>query len=146
MQERLQKILAHAGIASRRHAEEIIQSGRVTVNGHLVMELGSKADPDEDVIKIDGKKIRPPQRYVDNERLAPSTIARLKGGENPWLEVTLHQGKNQQIRRMFQTIGHPVEKLRRVRIGSLEDQKLPPGAWRFLTQEEVNQFRREFRK
>ena len=239
MQERLQKILAHAGIASRRHAEEIIQSGRVTVNGHLVTELGSKADPDEDVIKIDGKKIRPPQRYVyillnkpknvmstssdpegrptvldyvkgkikervypigrldfgsegliiltndgeftkfmtkagiipkvyevkvagepaerdldrlrrgayvDNERLAPSTIARLKGGENPWLEVTLHQGKNQQIRRMFQTIGHPVEKLRRVRIGSLEDQKLPPGAWRFLTQEEVNQFRREFRK
>ena len=64
MQERLQKILAHAGIASRRHAEEIIQSGRVTVNGHLVMELGSKADPDEDVIKVDGKKIRPPQRHV----------------------------------------------------------------------------------
>ena len=92
MQERLQKILAHAGIASRRHAEEIIQSGRVTVNGHLVTELGSKADPDEDVIKVDGKK------------------------------------------------------LRRVRIGSLEDQKLPPGAWRFPTQEEVNQFRREFRK
>ena len=239
MQERLQKILAHAGIASRRHAEEIIQSGRVTVNDHLVMELGSKADPDEDVIKVDGKKIRPPQRhvyillnkpknvmstsndpegrptvvdyvkgkikervypigrldfgsegliiltndgeftkfmtkagiipkvyevkvagepaerdldrlrrgaYVDNERLAPSTIARLKGGENPWLEVTLHQGKNQQIRRMFQSIGHPVEKLRRVRIGSLKDQQLPPGAWRLLTQEEVNQFRREFRK
>src|SRR5205823_6798814 len=239
MQERLQKILAHAGIASRRHDEEIIQSGRVTVNGHLVMELGSKADPDEDVVKVDGKKIRPPQRhvyivlnkpknvmstssdpegrptvldyvkgkikervypigrldfgsegliiltndgeftkfmtkagiipkvyevkvagepaerdldrlrrgaYVDNERLAPSTIERLKGGENPWLEVTLHQGKNQQIRRMFQTIGHPVEKLRRVRIASLDDQKLPPGTWRFLTQEEVNQFRREFRK
>ena len=239
MQERLQKILAHAGVASRRHAEEMIQAGRVTVNGHLVTELGSKADPGEDVIKVDGKKVRPPQRhvyilmnkpknvmstssdpegrptvldyvksrikervypvgrldfgsegliiltndgeftrsmtkagiipkvyevkiagepaerdldrlrrgaYIDNERLAPSTIELLKSGENPWFEVTLHQGKNQQIRRMFQSIGHPVEKLRRVRIGSLEDEKLRPGAWRFLTQEEVNQLRREFRK
>ncbi|HYR43818.1 MAG TPA: pseudouridine synthase [Terriglobia bacterium] len=239
MQERLQKILAHAGIASRRHAEEMIQAGRVTVNGHIVTELGSKADPSEDVIKVDGKKVRPPQRhiyivlnkpknvmststdpedrptvmdyvkgrikervypvgrldfgsegliiltndgeftkfmtkagiipkvyhvklagqpgerdlarlrrgaYIDNERLAASNIELLKGRENPWYEVTLHQGRNQQIRRMFQSIGHPVEKLRRVRIGSLEDEKLKPGAWRFLTEEEVNQFKREFRK
>ena len=239
MQERLQKILAHAGIASRRHAEEMIQAGRVTVNGHVVTELGSKADTTDDVIKVDGKKLRPPERhlyvllnkpknvmststdpqdrptvldyvkgkikervypvgrldfgsegliiltndgeftrfmtkagiipkvyrvkvsgepaerdldrlrrgaYVDRERLAPSAIQRLKDGENPWFEVTLHQGKNQQIRRMFQSIGHPVEKLRRVRIGSVEDEKLRPGGWRFLTQEEVNQFIREFRK
>src|SRR2546426_4978003 len=239
MQERLQKILAHAGVASRRHAEEMIQTGRVSVNGHIVTELGSKADPEEDVIKVDGKKLRRPARhlyillnkpknvmstssdpgdrptvldyvkgkvkervypvgrldfgsegliiltndgeftrsmtkagiipkvyevkiagepaerdldrlrrgaYIDNERLAPSTIELLKSGENPWFEVTLHQGKNQQIRRMFQSIGHPVEKLRRVRIGSLEDEKLRPGAWRFLTQEEVNQLKREFRK
>src|SRR5207249_9085655 len=237
MQERLQKILAHAGIASRRHAEEIIQSGRVTVNGHLVMELGSKADPDEDVIKIDGKKIRPTQRhvyillnkpknvmstssdpegrptvldyvkgkikervypvgrldfgsegliiltndgeftkfmtqagvirkvymvkvsgqpaesdivrlrrgtYVENERLASCEIKPLKGGENPWYEVTLHQGRNQQIRRMFQFIGHPVEKLRRVRIGFLADDKLHPGQWRALSEHEVSQFKREF--
>ena len=84
--------------------------------------------------------------YVDNERLAACTIEVLKGGENPWYEVTLHQGRNQQIRRMFQSIGHPVEKLRRVRIGSLEDEKLKPGAWRFLTEDEVNQFKRESRK
>src|SRR6266571_1184568 len=64
MQERLQKILAHAGIASRRHAEEMIQAGRVTVNGHIVSELGSKADPDEDVIKVDGKKLRHPERHL----------------------------------------------------------------------------------
>src|ERR1700758_5493669 len=64
MQERLQKILAHAGIASRRHAEEMIQAGRVTVNGHLITELGSKADPDEDVIKVDGKKLRRPERHL----------------------------------------------------------------------------------
>ena len=214
MQERLQKILAHAGVASRRHAEEIISSGRVTVNGHIVTELGSKADPASDVIKVDGKKLRPPQRpvyillnkpknvvsssadpegrptvieyvkqkvkervypvgrldfasegliiltndgeftklmtkagtvpkvyhvkvakvpedrdlerlrrgaYIDNERLAPCQIVQLKSGDNPWFEVTLHQGRNQQIRRMFQSIGHPVEKLRRVRIGFLQD-------------------------
>jgi 23S rRNA pseudouridine2605 synthase len=84
--------------------------------------------------------------YIDNERLAPATIRLLKGGENPWYEVTLHQGRNQQIRRMFQSIGHPVEKLHRVRIGSLEDDKLRPGAWRFMTEEEVSQFKREFRK
>jgi 23S rRNA pseudouridine2605 synthase len=239
MQERLQKILAHAGVASRRHAEEMIQAGRVTVNGHIVTELGSKADPESDVIKVDGKKLRGAQRhiyillnkpknvmststdpedrptvvdyvkgkikervypvgrldfgsegliiltndgeftkfmtkagvipkvyhvkvagepgekdlarlrrgaYIDNERLAPCEIVPLKGGENPWYEVTLHQGRNQQIRRMFQSTGHPVEKLRRVRIGSLEDEKLRPGAWRLLTEEEVNHFKREFRR
>jgi 23S rRNA pseudouridine2605 synthase len=239
MQERLQKILAHAGVASRRHAEEMIQEGRVTVNGHIITELGSKADPDEDVIKVDGKKVRPPQRhlyillhkpknvmstssdpgdrptvleyvkgkvkervypvgrldfasegliiltndgeftrfmtmagvvpkvyevkvagkpqepdldrlrrgaYVDNERLAPCDIKQLKGGENPWYEVTLHQGRNQQIRRMFQAIGHPVEKLRRVRIGFLQDDKLVPGQWRFLSEHEIAHFKRDFRK
>ena len=239
MQERLQKILAHAGVASRRHAEEMIAGGRVSVNGHIVTALGSKADPSEDVIKVDGKKLRSSQRhvyvllhkpknvmsttsdpedrptvleyvkgkikerlypvgrldfasegliiltndgeftksmtkagvvakvyhvkvarvpseraldrlrrgaYIDNERLAPSGITELKGGDNPWFEVTLHQGRNQQIRRMFQAIGHPVEKLRRVRIGFLEDEKLRPGQWRFLTEHEVAQFRREFKK
>jgi len=239
VQERLQKILAHAGVASRRHAEEIISSGRVTVNGHIVTELGSKADPASDVIKVDGKKLRPPQRpvyillnkpknvvsssadpegrptvieyvkqkvkervypvgrldfasegliiltndgeftklmtkagtvpkvyhvkvakvpedrdlerlrrgaYIDNERLAPCQIVQLKSGDNPWFEVTLYQGRNQQIRRMFQSIGHPVEKLRRVRIGFLQDEKLRPGEWRFLSEHEVAHFMREFRK
>src|SRR3954465_14880068 len=203
MQERLQKILAHAGVASRRHAEEMITGGRVAVNGHIVTELGSKADPAEDVIKVDGKKLRGAQRhlyivlnkpknvmstssdpqerptvveyvkakvkervypvgrldfasegliiltndgeftksmtkagvvpkvyhvkvagmptersldglrrgaFIDNERLAACEIKRLKSADNPWFEVTLHQGRNQQIRRMFQAIGHPVEK------------------------------------
>jgi len=237
VQERLQKILAHAGIASRRHAEEIISSGRVTVNGHIVTELGSKADPDADVIKVDGKKVRSAQRlvyillnkpknvvstsadpegrptvleylkqkvkervypvgrldfasegvliltndgeftksmtkagsipkvyhvkvaklppepeldrlrrgaYIDNERLAPCEIVQLRGGDNPWFEVTLRQGRNQQIRRMFQSIGHPVEKLRRIRIGFLQDDKLRPGEWRFLSEHEVAHFKREF--
>src|SRR5262245_16254250 len=64
MQERLQKILAHAGVASRRHAEEMIVAGRVSVNGHIVTALGSKADPVEDIIKVDGKKLRAAQRHI----------------------------------------------------------------------------------
>jgi len=239
MQERLQKILAHAGIASRRKAEEMIQQGRVSVNGQIVSELGSKADPDDDVIKVDGKKIRIARRQlyillnkpknvmstssdpegrptvleyirdeikeriypvgrldfgseglliltndgeftkfmtqagvipkvyhvkvsgkpaegdiarlrrgirIENERLAPSEIALREEGPNPWFVVKLHQGRNQQIRQMFQAIGHPVEKLRRVRIGFLEDNKLKPGQWRFLTEQEVTQFKREFKR
>ena len=64
MQERLQKILAHAGIASRRKAEEIMKRGRVTVNGKIVTELGTRADPAVDVIKVDGKRIRIDDRFV----------------------------------------------------------------------------------
>src|SRR5437773_11725916 len=64
MNQRLQKILAHAGVASRRKAEELIQQGRVSVNGHVITELGSKADPGEDVIKVDGKKVRVAQHHV----------------------------------------------------------------------------------
>ena len=62
--ERLQKILAHAGIASRRKSEELIEEGRVTVNGKVVRELGSKADIDEDVIQVDGRTIREVQDKV----------------------------------------------------------------------------------
>jgi 23S rRNA pseudouridine2605 synthase len=238
MQERLQKILAHAGVASRRKAEDIIQEGRVTVNGSRVVELGTKADPETDVIRVDGKRVRAEARFVyvllykpknvmstssdpeerptvmeyvrrvkeriypvgrldfaseglilltndgdftkhltqagvipkvyhvklsgvptekdldklrrgiflDGERLAPCDIKILKEGSNPWYEVTLHQGRNQQIRRMFSVTGNPVEKLRRVRIGFLEDKQLKPGDWRYLTPEEVRQFSHEFKK
>src|SRR5215470_19676989 len=62
--ERLQKIIAAAGIASRRKAEELISQGRVTVNGQVVSELGSKADPERDHIKVDGKLLRGPERHV----------------------------------------------------------------------------------
>jgi 23S rRNA pseudouridine2605 synthase len=238
MQERLQNILAHAGIASRRKAEEIISAGRVTVNGKAVTELGTRADASSDVIKVDGKRLRIPTRhlyvllnkprnvmststdpqdrptvmdyvdaikeriypvgrldfasegliiltndgdftksmtkagivpkvyhvkvagkpdeallaklrrgiFLDGERLAPCEIKRLTEGENAWFEVTLHQGRNQQIRKMFGVSGHPVEKLRRVRIGFLEDRRLKAGVWRHLSEQEVERFKREFRK
>src|SRR5262245_54600994 len=64
MQERLQKILAHAGIASRRKAEELIQEGRVSVNAKVVTELGSRADPSADVIRVDGRRIAAASRFV----------------------------------------------------------------------------------
>src|SRR5581483_9164188 len=62
--ERLQKILSHAGVASRRHAEQIIREGRVTVNGAVVTELGSKADFESDHIKVDGRLLRAPKRLI----------------------------------------------------------------------------------
>lgn len=64
MSERLQKILAAAGIASRRKAEEIIAAGRVTLNGKVVTEQGTKADPQSDVISVDGKPLQRPQRLL----------------------------------------------------------------------------------
>ena len=241
MEQRLQKLIAAAGIASRRHAEELISAGRVTVNGEVVKELGTKADPDKDHIKVNGKLINPqlqsrekvyvllnkPKGYLSSvsdpegrplvtELLPPSLgkvhpvgrldfnteglllltndgdftnfvtaarnrvenvyevkvkgvpaesgIARLRRGitledgtrtapakikllnetqTNAWYEVLLHQGRNQQVRRMFELIGHSVLKLRRTRIGFLIDEDLKPGYWRFLSEAEVTRLMRK---
>jgi 23S rRNA pseudouridine2605 synthase len=241
MKERLQKLIAAAGISSRRHAEELITAGRVTVNGKVVNELGAKADPETDHIKVNGRLINPalrpreriyvllnkPKGYLTSladpegrplvADLVPSSLGRLHpvgrldfnteglllmtdDGEftnyitaarnridkvyevkvkgipseaaidrlrrgmrlddtvrtapaeislishtavNAWFEVTLHEGRNQQIRRMFDAIGHSVLKLARVRIGPLRESNLKPGQWRFLTQEEVKRFYRQ---
>jgi 23S rRNA pseudouridine2605 synthase len=240
MQERLQKLIATAGIASRRHAEELIAAGLVTVNGKVVKELGTKADPKLDHIKVRGRLINSllqqrakiyvllnkPKGYLtsaadpegrplvidllpkslgrvypvgrldfnseglllltndgdftnwitsaknqiakvyevkvkgvapdsaierlrrgisigNGERTSPAQVRKLRGSQaNSWFEVTLRQGRNQQIRRMFDAIGHSVIKLRRVRIGSLEDDKLKPGKWRMLTDAEVRRLKR----
>src|SRR5215813_2721531 len=64
MQQRLQKLISSAGIASRRHAEDLITQGRVSVNGQTVTELGSKADPERDHIKVDGKLLQGAERPV----------------------------------------------------------------------------------
>ena len=235
MEQRLQKLIAAAGIASRRHAEELIAAGRVTVNGKVVKELGSKADPEKDHIKVNGKLINPqlqarekvyvllnkPKGYLssvsdpegrplvtellppslgkvhpvgrldfnteglllltndgeftnfitaarnrvekvyevkvkgvptdsgiqrlrrgivldDGTRTAPAKIEKLNETQtNAWYEVLLHQGRNQQVRRMFEIIGHSVLKLRRVSIGFLRDDKMKPGAWRLRSPVEV---------
>ena len=238
--ERLQKIIAHAGFASRREAETMIREGRVTVNGRVVTELGTKAHPGRDHIKVDGKLITRPEthRYIllykpkevastvndpegrktvvdlvkgvreriypvgrldyqseglllltndgdlaykvshpkhgsvktyhvkvrgvpderiigklergitiEGKRTVPCEIRQMKttgrstgrGDDegNSWYEVRLREGRNQQIRKMFKAVGHPVSKLRRVAIGPISDPKLSAGEWRELTKHEV---------
>ena len=238
--ERLQKIIAAAGIASRRKAEELIQSGLVSVNGTTVTELGSKADSETDSIRVNNKLLKGAERHeyialnkprgyvttvsdpegratvmelirtkarlypigrldfnseglllLTNDgdlahklmkaashipktylvkvagqpeeeqlrrlrtgvtiaeerdpkrrvRTAPAQIRVIKEADNPWLEVTLHEGRNRQIRKMFEEIGHHVEKIRRVRYGPLE-LDLPPGESRPLSGKEVSLLQR----
>jgi len=228
--ERLQKIISACGIASRRKAELLIQQGRVTVNGRVVTELGSKAAPGRDHIKVDGKllggfpekiyvllnkprqvmctvadpqgrpkvtdlvdvrdrvypvgrldynteglilltndgdfakivssagehlakvyhvkvrsapseqalnRLRDGMRLRGGPQLARCRIRPLKEGNNSWFEVILTQGKNRQIREMFEAVGHPVMKLRRTQIGFLTDHGLAPGQYRSLVPKEV---------
>jgi 23S rRNA pseudouridine2605 synthase len=242
-EERLQKILARAGVASRRKAEELIREGLVTVNGRIA-EIGEKADPERDAIKVNGKRVQPsrehrylllnkPKGYMstlsdpegrptvidlvppgmrkalvpvgrldfmteglllltddgefaqrlahprygstktyevkvsgiptetqldrlragivlEGRRTAPVKItsrapfkpakARRRGeaeSENSWWMVELTEGRTRQIREMFQSIGHSVQKLRRVAIGSLRDPHLPLGSLRDLSEKEI---------
>lgn len=235
MAERLQKLIAQAGIASRRAAEELIKAGEVSVNGSIITELGTKADPERDHIKVRGKLINPklvrqtstyillnkPKGYLsssadpegrklvtdlvkghgrlhpvgrldynsegliiltndgeftnrvassktvakvyevkvkgipnrnainklrngikleDGFKTAPAEIRELKPtASNGWYEVTLFEGHNQQIRKMFDAIGYSVVKLRRIAIGPVIDPLLKPGAYRPLTRAEVDQ-------
>jgi 23S rRNA pseudouridine2605 synthase len=237
MQERLQKLIAQAGIASRRAAETLITDGEVTVNGAIVTALGTKADPEKDHIKVRGKlinagiknrtnlyillnkpkgylssaadpegrklvtdlvkgrgklhpvgrldyntegliiltndgeftnfvassrtipkvydvkvkglpnanainKLRRGLRLEDGFKTAPAEIRELKSTDkNGWYEVTLYEGHNQQIRKMFDAVGHSVVKLKRIAIGPISDPFLAVGENRPLTAEEVGQFR-----
>jgi 23S rRNA pseudouridine2605 synthase len=245
--QRLQKIMAAAGIASRRKAEELIASGRVQVNGQTVTELGSKADPDRDHIRVDGKLLKKPQQFryfmlnkpkgvvttvsdpegrptvmkffgrsgarlfpvgrldyqseglllmTNDGELAniltsaasnvektylvkvsgkpreealeqlrhgvmiergrrgeregrvmtqPAQISLIRDTDNPWFEVVLTEGKNREIRKMFEEIGHFVEKVRRVGFGPLV-LDVPPGETRELNEDEVTQLKRAARK
>jgi 23S rRNA pseudouridine2605 synthase len=231
---RLQKIIADAGITSRRKAEELILQGRVTVNGQVIAELGSKADPARDHIKVDGKLLRratrlvylllnkpvgyvstvsDPQRrptvlslvkgireriypvgrldynssglilltndgelanilmsrataiprtylaklegqpkredlarleqgiVLDGQRTAPARTRVVAEREKPWYEITLTEGRNHQVRRMFERIGCPVVKLKRVRIAFLTDDGLAPGRFRHLTPAEIERLK-----
>jgi pseudouridine synthase len=233
-EERLQKILARWGVASRRKAEDLIVAGRVSVNGKTVVELGSKADPEADDIRVAGKNIRPPRHkiylmlhkpkncitstsdpekrqtvmeflkgvkdrvylvgrldyqseglllmtndgdfanailsskskvpktyqvkttgYLTREqeeefrngiplhgrKTAPASLKVIKRAENPWYEVELIEGRQNQIRLMFQHFGVMVEKLRRIRIAFLKLGNLPATEWRPLSPDELRRFR-----
>jgi 23S rRNA pseudouridine2605 synthase len=230
MEQRLQKIIAEMGIASRRKAEELITEGRVKVNGKVAV-IGMKADPARDHIKVDGKLLVTPEKKVyfifnkprgvvtslsdpegrptvndflrrikervfpvgrldydsegmliltndgdfahailhpskkipktylvkvkgvlqeeDLERLrkgirlersvtAPAKVKRLRKTEqNSWIEMTIHEGKKRQIRRMLERVGHPVMRLMRIRIDGLEMGDLKPGMLRHISPEEM---------
>ncbi len=124
--ERLQKVLSRAGVASRRAAEQLMLDGRVTVNGKTVRELGTKADPAGDEIKVDGRRTQ---------------LAQVRPLRPDVLEVTIREGRNRQVRKMCDAIGHPVTELRRVAIGPIRDAKLKVGSWRELTADEVRRLR-----
>ena len=222
---RLQKVLARAGVASRRVVEDMIVEGRITVNG-IVATLGDKADPRADVITVDGAVIstmpdavtyllnkpagtvttsddpqgRPtvvdlvpaqprvfpvgrldfeteglllltndgemthrlthPSHGVEKEYLAhvegnpkPNVLKRLRSGVelddgmtapaqaaavgDNMIRLTIHEGRNRQVRRMCEAVGHPVIRLVRTRIGPVADRQLKPGEHRVLTTKEV---------
>jgi pseudouridine synthase len=237
MQQRLQKILSQAGVASRRAAERLIAEGRVTVNGAAVHEMGTKADADADDIRVDGRRVSSPERkryillnkpagfvstrsdpqrrrtvidllhgvreYVypvgrldydteglllltndgdlaarlthprhgversyearvagmpdaealrqlregiplDGRRTLPADAAVLnarRGQREGLLAITIREGRNRQVRRMCEAVGHPVRELTRTRIGPITDRRLKPGAWRDLTAAEVTTLR-----
>jgi 23S rRNA pseudouridine2605 synthase len=221
MEERLQKIISRAGVASRRKAEQLMLSGQVTVNGRVVTELGTRADAAKDHIKVAGKLLhgaeelhyialnKPPETVAtlsdpegrrsvaDLLRGAPvrvypvgrlgyhesgllfltndgelanrllrsrgvkqtylvklkgsaggeelrqleaavgARISAVRGGENAWYEVSLSGASGNPLRDTLAAKGHPVEKMKRVKIGSLELGGLPAGKFRELTGSEV---------
>jgi pseudouridine synthase len=240
--ERLQKILSQAGVASRRLAEALIAQGRVQVNGEAVIELGTKADPATDEIKVDGRRIQLQQRKryillhkprgyittrrdpqgrptvldllrgvreyiypvgrldydseglllltndgelaarlahprhevdkvyearvrgvpdahvlerlakgvtIDGRRTAAAKVrlldppnTRPSESDQTRIELAIHEGRQRQVRRMFDAVGHPVVRLKRVRIGPIDDPRMPPGHWRDLTPEEIKKLQR----
>ncbi len=238
--DRINKLLAHAGVASRRAVDGLILEGRVTVNGTVVRELGVKIDPACDAVKVDGRRIhlesRPnlylmlhkpggvvttlddpegratvadllqgirgrvfpvgrldyhsegllfltndgdwahdlmhPERHVaktyrvkvrgtpsgttlealcrgirlDGRRTASAKFRVTRPGTNAWLDVTLYEGRKNQIRRMLEAVGHPVGKLRRVSVGGVELGELSPGRFRHLTECELRRLKGAVRK
>ena len=99
-----------------------------------VYEVKVKGVPPDAAIQ----RLRRGVKLEDGTRTAPAKITKLhETATNAWFEVLLHQGRNQQVRRMFELIGHSVLKLRRVRIGFLTDENLKPGHWRLLSPQEA---------
>nr|WP_255724469.1 pseudouridine synthase [Shimazuella soli] len=235
MVERLQKILAQAGIASRRQAEVLIQEGKVQVNGQVVTELGTKVDPDSDHILVKGKLIQKEQKrtfifykplyvissmsdpqkrkvvpdffrhikervypvgrldydteglllvtndgelanhllhprfevekqyiatvkgipdensleqlrkgvYLEDGLTAPAEVKMIqKKDEDAKIKLTIHEGRNRQVRRMCKAIGHPVMHLIRTRLANLTIKGLKRGEFRELTSQEVKSLKK----
>jgi 23S rRNA pseudouridine2605 synthase len=245
VRQRLQKILSTAGVASRRAAESYITEGRVSVNGETVTELGSKADPETDDIRVDGRRIKTVRRriylllykprgyiasrsdpqhrptvidllakggvrdyvypvgrldyeseglllvtsdgdlaaslthpshevereyhvkvlgvpddhdldrlskgiVIDGRRTRPADVKLLSVAEgskaqHATLSIVVKEGRNRQVRNMCEAIGHPVDRLRRVRIGPITDDRIRPGEFRELDAREIAALKRAAR-
>jgi len=78
---------------------------------------------------------------LDGRRTLPARVERISGQANSWLEVTLYEGRKNQIRRMLDRLGHRVQKLKRIAIGPIRDRALKPGEWRRLTPDEIRRLR-----
>ena len=232
MEERLQKYLANCGVASRRKCEEYILQGKVKVNGEIITELGTKVNPEKDVIEFENKKVKENTKYVYillnkpigyvttaddqfgrdtvldlvkvKERIVPvgrldmytsgaliltndgdfvykvthpkheiektytvtvkgivqnSEVEKLRQGvqiedyitkpakvkilktdvekDISRLEITIHEGKNRQVRKMCEAVGRKVLALHRSKIGNIAVKDLELGKWRYLTPKEV---------
>ncbi len=236
MKVRLQKVLAAAGVASRRAAERLIREGRVEVNGRVVREMGTKVDPRADAVRVNGRRltIRPaapcyfmlhkprgvvttlsdpegrptvrellprvrtrlfpvgrldydteglllltddgflardlmhprtgvlktylakvrgrPTRealdrlesgiMLDGRRTLPARARLVRDAPNAWVEIRIVEGRNRQVRRMLEAVGHPVQRLRRTGYAGILLGNLPQGQSRHLTPAEVERLRR----
>ena len=124
-------------------AQAVAHPSHGPVKTYRVKVWGEPAEKDLERLRrgisIDGRKTRPcgiERHHVTTSRRTRRDGQRSEEG-NTWVTVVLHEGRSRQIRKMFDRIGHPVSKLRRVSIGPVRDEKLPPGAFRALTAEEV---------
>jgi pseudouridine synthase len=125
----------------------------LTNDGELTNHVTSARNNIQKVYEVKVKGVPPAEaiarlrrgvRLDDGARTAPAHIEQTGQTEtNSWFEVVLHEGRNQQIRRMFDEIGHSVLKLRRTRIGPIKDEQLKPGAWRHLTPTEVASLKKQ---
>src|SRR5260370_737805 len=125
-EEPLQKILPHAGAASPRRAANLSAASRGTATD-------AEDEREEGVFRAGGR--------VNGRKAAPAELKLIKPGANPWYEVRIAEGRQNQIRLMFKYFGRLVEKLRRVKIAFLE-LDLPPGRYRVLTPKEIERFRK----
>lgn len=140
MEERLQKVMSNCGVASRRASEKMILEGRVRVNGVIVRELGTKVDPDKDRIADSVLQHLADGVELKDGMTAPADVYYI--GYDPKtnltsVEITIHEGRNRQVRRMFEFFGYQVHNLRRVQYAFLTLSGVKRGAYRKLTREEV---------
>ena len=123
---RLQKVLAAAGVASRRMSEKLIEAGRVEVNGSIVTEQGMRVDPENDVIRVDGVRVIADEVQIIDAWQGKSLI-----------KVVIHEGRKHVVRRMLKEAGFPVQALVRTKVHTVQLGEQKPGTLRALNRSEL---------